>query len=129
MDKDLSIFANLLNLSGLSASLAMTDQAHTLFVPSNAAFVDMTIENFAELTNPKSRTNLIEFVKRYFISSKIHSRELTELKVITLTDGKTIPVSKSGYNTSVGGATIAVADIETSNGIIHVLNDVINVTK
>lgn len=129
MDKDLSIFANLLTLSGLNASMAMADQNHTLFVPSNEAFADMTIENFAELTNPKNRTDLVAFVKRHYISTKINSSELNGRKVITQGDDIVIPVSKVGYKSAVGGATIAVADIETSNGVIHVLDDIISITR
>jgi uncharacterized surface protein with fasciclin (FAS1) repeats len=37
MDKDLSTFANLLTLSGLNISLALTEP-HTLLVPTNEAF-------------------------------------------------------------------------------------------
>jgi uncharacterized surface protein with fasciclin (FAS1) repeats len=38
MDKDLSTFANLLTLSGLNISLALTTEPHTLLVPTNEAF-------------------------------------------------------------------------------------------
>jgi hypothetical protein len=49
MDKDLSVFANLLTLSG--HSLALTTEPHTLLVPTNEAFSKMSIKRFAELTN------------------------------------------------------------------------------
>ena len=43
MDKDLSTFANLLTLSGLDLSLALTTEPHTLLVPTNKAFSKMSI--------------------------------------------------------------------------------------
>jgi len=129
MDKDLSIFANLLALSGLDASLESLDQGHTLFIPKNEAFNDMTIEKFAELTHPENRAMLIEFVNRHFTGSKIHSSELSDANILDLEDSRKIKIYKEPNMVAIGGATVVAADIETSNGIIHVVDDVVNVTE
>lgn len=129
MDKDFSIFANLLTLSGLDTSLSMTDRAHTLFIPTNEAFKNMTIENFAKLTNPKNRAMLVKFVNRHFTGSKIDSRELTEFKVFNLDNNNRINVSNVGNSIVVGGSTVIAADIETANGVVHVVDNVINIAK
>lgn len=70
MDKDLSIFSNLVTLSSLTTSLALIDQTHILFVPCNDAFTSMTIEDFAKLTDSTNRMNLIKFVNEHFITTK-----------------------------------------------------------
>lgn len=127
MDKETSIFTNLLRLSGLDASLSMTDRSHTLFLPTNAAFKSMTIENFAELTDPKNRAMLTEFVGRHFTGSKIDSFQLTDSKILDAENE--IQIYKDGNTVSVGGATLIASDIETANGIIHVISDVINFEK
>jgi uncharacterized surface protein with fasciclin (FAS1) repeats len=58
MDKDLSTFANLLTLSGLNISLALTTEPHTLLVPTNEAF-SKCLKRFVELTNQKNKAELV----------------------------------------------------------------------
>ena len=128
MDKDLSVFANLLTLSGLSTSLALTDNMHTVFVPTNEAFDDMSIERYAELTNPKNRMMLVKFINRHITSSKIESRLLTESKAIDPDGLERIKISRAGSTIFVGGAAVIVADVDTSNGLVHVLSDYIKVS-
>ncbi|WP_179344283.1 fasciclin domain-containing protein [Winogradskyella ursingii] len=125
MDKDLSTFANLLMLSGLDASLSMTDKSHTLFIPTNEAFREMSIEDFAELTNPTNRAKLVDFVNRHFKGSKIMSNQLTESKVLDAENGDAIEITNYAGQVAVGGARVIAADIETANGIVHVVNDII----
>ena len=129
MDKDLSIFANLLTLSGLDTSLEMTDREHTLFIPTNEAFEEMSIEKFAELTNPENRAMLVDFVNRHFTGMKIDSNQLTESKILDLEGNNRIEISEVGNTVYIGGATVVASDIETANGVVHVVNDVINVSK
>jgi uncharacterized surface protein with fasciclin (FAS1) repeats len=71
MDKDLSTFANLLTLSGLNISLALTTEPHTLLVPTNEAFSKMSIKRFVELTNQKNKAELVLFMNDHFLSKKI----------------------------------------------------------
>lgn len=129
MDKNLSVFANLLNLSGLSISLAFVDNDHTLFVPSNEAFADMSIEKFAELTNPNNRVMLTDFVTRHFVKSKLHSFDIKEADVLDLDNDKTIEIYNGPDTITVGGANIINADIDTKNGVMHILNNYISVNN
>ncbi len=129
MDKELSVFANLVTLSGLNTSLALTDSELTIFAPTNAAFADMTIEKFAELTDPKNKTMLIDFVNRHFIGSKIMSSQLSDSNIIDMEGFKKIKISKSGNTVNVGGANVIKADIESKNGVIHVVDGTLNTSR
>ncbi|WP_179021117.1 fasciclin domain-containing protein [Winogradskyella forsetii] len=129
MDKDLSIFANLLTLSGLDASLKMTDKEHTLFVPTNEAFKYMTVNKFAELTNPKNRAMLVKFVNNHFISSKIESYRLTGTKILDLGGENKIEIAESGNTTFIGGAKVIASNIEKANGLVYVVNDLVNISE
>lgn len=128
MDKDLSVFANLLTLSGLNTSLAFTNFDHTVFIPNNEAFADMTIEKFAELTNPNNRAKLVKFVNRHFTSSKIYSSELEDANILDLDDGEKIKIYKDGNTISIGGAEINTADIDSKNGVVHIVDSIVNKT-
>lgn len=126
MDKDLSSFANMVLLSGLAQSMKMTD-GHTLFVPTNQAFNDMTIERFTHLTNPKNSTDLIAFVKHHVMPTKQMKFAFEDGQVITTPDEKEITVDQDSYdNVFISGSKIIKSDIEASNGVIHIVNGVID---
>lgn len=126
MDKDLSTFANLVVLSGLSESMKMTE-GHTLLVPTNDAFNDLSIERFTELTNPKNKTELMAFVRHHVMPTEQMLSAFEDDQVITTPDEKQITVSEDGYdNVFISGSKIIKSDIEASNGVIHIVNGVID---
>ncbi|QLG46529.1 fasciclin domain-containing protein [Costertonia aggregata] len=125
MDPNLSTFVNMVKLSGLAPSMLLTD-AHTVFIPTNDAFRDLSIEKFAELTDPKNQAKLAEFVKYHFLPSKQMDYEFKDSQVITDPSPNEISVSKDTYdNVFIGGAKIIRPNIEASNGVIHIVNDII----
>lgn len=126
MDKDLSTFANMVLLSGLAKSMQLTD-GHTLFVPTNQAFNDMTIERFTHLTNPKNSTDLTAFVKHHVMPTKQMKSAFEDSQVITTPDENEITVEEDTYdNVFISGSKIITSDIEASNGVIHIVNGVID---
>jgi len=126
MDKNLSTFVHLVNLSGLAPSMLLSD-AHTLFIPTNDSFRDMTIERFAELTNPKNKVELMKFVQYHILPNEHMKGDFKESQVITDAENKEISVSTDVYgNVFISGAKIIKPDIEASNGVIHVVNDYID---
>lgn len=126
MDENISIFADLLELSGLDISMLFADD-FTVFVPTNEAFGDLDVSRFEELTNPQNRAELLEFVKWHFVPDEVYSTQLEDNQVIDTEDDKYIPVSTNLHNNNVtvGGALIIRPDIQTSDGIMHIINGVI----
>lgn len=126
MDDNISIFADLVELSNLDASLLFADD-FTVFVPTNEAFGDLDVSRFEELTDPQNRAELQEFVKWHFMPNKVFTTGLEENQVIDTEDGKYIPVSTDMQNAviTVGGAQIIRPDIQSSDGIMHIVNGVI----
>ncbi|MFS4418219.1 fasciclin domain-containing protein [Maribacter sp. 2307ULW6-5] len=129
MDKNLSTFVNMVTLSGLAPSMLMTDD-HTLFIPTNDAFKDMSIERYMELTDPKNQSELITFVKYHALPNKYMKREFKDDQVITDPSPDEITVSKDVFdNVYVGGAKIVEPNIEGSNGVIHIVNALVTPNK
>ncbi len=126
MDKDLSTFANLVILSGLMESMQF-NEGHTLLVPTNEAFDEMTIERFTYLTNPKNLTDLTTFVKNHVLPTEQMMVKFDDNQVISTPDDKEITVSKDSYdNVFISGSKIIKSDIAASNGVIHIVNGVID---
>jgi uncharacterized surface protein with fasciclin (FAS1) repeats len=129
MDKDLSTFANLLTLSGLNLSLALTTEPHTLLVPTNAAFSKMSIKRFVELTNPKNKTELIKFLNDHFLSNKYSSYEFKQADIITTGNNTEIEIYKDSYYLSFGGARVIQGDIKSKNGVIFIIDGFIEPSR
>lgn len=126
MDKELSTFANLVVLSGLATSMKLTDDI-TLFAPTNAAFDEMTIERYTHLTNPKNQVDLINFVKHHIMPTKQMKSAFEDGQVITTPAEDEITVTEDIYdNIFISGSKIIKANIEASNGVIHIVNGVID---
>lgn len=120
-DPDLSTFNNLLRRSKLIADVD-TDDAFTIFAPTNAAFDAMPEGSIGELTGNEAR--LREVVAFHIAPGMYPEPELRELdEVATLAD-KEILVERLDWHTYVGGARIALADVAAENGFVHVIESV-----
>jgi uncharacterized surface protein with fasciclin (FAS1) repeats len=133
------------NLSSLTAALEKADLTTTLkssgsftvFAPTNTAFSAFLAANgYADL-NAVPVPVLKEILLNHVLSIKVKSSEISTGYVKTLAKGgasttNTISMyleKNSGVDInggkSNGGATVTIADIEASNGIIHVVDGVI----
>ncbi|MHC0440745.1 fasciclin domain-containing protein [Flavobacterium sp. 3-210] len=133
------------NLSSLVTALRKADLATTLkssgtftvFAPTNAAFsAFLTANGYADL-NAVPVPVLKELLLNHVLNTKVKSSEITTGYVKTLAKGtasttntismyleKNSGVDINGGKTN-GGATVTIADIPASNGIIHVVDGVI----
>lgn len=126
MHKNLSTFAALAKMANLEMKLDNLE-AVTMFVPTNKAFKDMPLEKFNMLTDPQNRAHLIRFVNRHILPSKVKAINLTNSKIIETAGEEEITVDGEmvGDVFYVGGAEVVKADIEASNGVIHIVNAVV----
>lgn len=126
MDDNLSTFVEMVEMSGLDVSLEFKED-FTVFIPINEAFGEMDKEQYKELTDPQNRAELIEFIKRHFLPNKVPSRRFNSSQLIVTSGEEEIPVSINRINNVIyiGGAQIIKPDIQTEDGIIHIVNAVI----
>lgn len=118
-------------LSTLVTAVVTADLASTLkgsgpftvFAPTNEAFAKLD-EGVLEvlLANP---TVLADLLKYHVVSGKVLSSDLSNTSVQTLLSGKSISVSVANGVTLNGTASVIEADIEATNGVIHVIDEVL----
>ncbi len=97
----------------------------TVFAPTDAAFAalpDGTVEN---LLLPENKDQLVAVLTYHVIPGKVMSADIAgqTLAVETL-QGSTVDINATS-GVMVDGATVTTADIEASNGVIHVIDRVI----
>lgn len=135
MDENLSVFVDLIEQAGLEASFEHLDNMEsvegvTIFMPTNQAFQDMSVERYEFLTDPENSNELRKVMQAHILPSEVPSIAFESNQRITTADGDEIDVTTEAQGTaiSIGGAQIMRSDIEASNGIIHIVDAVIDPT-
>jgi len=119
-NEDFSTLVSLVQAAGLVDALA-GEGPFTVFAPTNDAFakVPPVVVDFL-LANPDVLTTVLTY---HVVPGKVMSSDLAEGEVATL-QGQTVDVSLS-MGAMINNATVIAADIEASNGVIHVIDTVI----
>lgn len=100
------------------------DGPFTVFAPTDAAFAALPAGTVEDLLKPENKDKLTGILTYHVIPAKVMSTDLSEgLKAKTV-QGSEVTISLDG-GAKVDGAAITKADIEASNGVIHVIDTVI----
>tara|TARA_B100000941_G_C28468930_1_gene535267 strand:- start:80 stop:1432 length:1353 start_codon:yes stop_codon:yes gene_type:complete len=97
----------------------------TVFAPTDQAFVDAGI-NLAALNTEEGKAQLTEILLHHvYISEAVLSSQITDGAVLTMANGDNITITITDGSVMIGDATVTLADVATSNGVIHVVDKVI----
>lgn len=126
MDDDFATFAELLDYAEMETDLVFAED-YTLFLPVNEAFDELEVGTVEELLNPQNKVELHEFIKRHVLPNKIPVQEFQEMQVIQTADEEEVTVSTgmTEDDVTIGGAAIVKPNIETSDGVIHIVDGVV----
>merc|ERR1712176_800362 len=73
-----------------------------------------------------ARDDLADILKYHVLSgSSVMSADLAAAQDVTTLEGSTLTVTKEGSTVKAGSASVSTADIECSNGVIHVIDAVL----
>jgi uncharacterized surface protein with fasciclin (FAS1) repeats len=73
---------------------------------------------------PENKKKLAAILKNHVIREKTAAADVTGGRERTLGGGK-VELTKSDGTISFGGASVLIADMEASNGTVHVINAVV----
>ena len=101
------------------------DGPFTVFAPTDAAFAKLPAGTVEMLLKPENKAKLVAVLTYHVVPGKVMSGDLTGKKL----EAKTVQGSSVSIDATKGvmvdGANVTSADIETSNGVIHVVDTVI----
>lgn len=99
---------------------------YTVFAPSNAAFAALPAGTVDDLLKPENKDKLAAILTYHVISGVTKAADLpaTETDVTTV-NGKMVKVVAGADGAKVGGAKVTAADLEASNGVVHVIDTVL----
>jgi uncharacterized surface protein with fasciclin (FAS1) repeats len=118
--------------TALVAALAQADlvtalQAEgpfTVFAPTDAAFQAAGI-NLSEYDTPDEISVLTTILTYHVFAGAVASSEVTDGLTVTMLNGENATFSVTNGAVMVGGATVTLADVQASNGVIHVIDAVL----
>ena len=115
---------SLLNQAVTKAGLvsALSSGSLTVFAPDNAAFAASGITS-ATITS-LTEADVANILLYHVINSKIMSTGVPASDTVKTLQGKNLYASKNANGVFVNGIKVKTADIEASNGVIHVISAV-----
>ena len=96
----------------------------TVFAPTDEAFAALPAGTVETLLMPENRAQLIAILTYHVVAGKVMSGDLSNGMTAPTVQGSNITIMTDG-GVTVNGANVVSADIETSNGVIHVIDAVI----
>ena len=109
----------------------------TVFAPTNAAFDKLPEGTVATLVKPENKEQLQTILKYHVVSGKWNAKAIAKLikkgdgkAVIKTVSGGTLTAWTKGNNVYVtdengNSAKVTIADVNQSNGVIHVVDTVL----
>jgi transforming growth factor-beta-induced protein len=116
-----------LEAAGLVPALKGTGP-FTVFAPTDAAFAKLPPGTVENLLKPENKKLLIEILLYHVVPGNLTAAAIIALnppvKVETLA-GRSVLVTKDGDKLKVNNATVIIADVFATNGIIHAIDSVL----
>jgi uncharacterized surface protein with fasciclin (FAS1) repeats len=96
----------------------------TVFAPTDEAFAALPEGTVESLLQPENRDTLVSILTYHVVPGKVMSTDLSNNMMAPTVQGSDVTIMTEG-GVTVNGANVVTADIETSNGVIHVIDAVI----
>ncbi|PPB80759.1 putative surface protein with fasciclin (FAS1) repeats [Albidovulum inexpectatum] len=96
----------------------------TVFAPTDEAFAKLPEGTVENLLKPENKDTLVAILTYHVVPGKVMSGDLQDGMKAATVQGSDVTISLMG-GAKVNDANIVQADIEASNGVIHVIDSVI----
>jgi uncharacterized surface protein with fasciclin (FAS1) repeats len=96
----------------------------TVFAPTDEAFAALPEGTVETLLMPENKDQLIAVLTYHVVPGKVMSGDLTDGMMAATVQGNEITVDLTD-GVKIDGANVVTADIEATNGVIHVIDAVI----
>lgn len=96
----------------------------TVFAPTNEAFEALPEGTLENLLKPENKEQLVAILTYHVVAGKVMSTDLTDGMTATTVNGADITISLAD-GAKVNEANVATADVEASNGVVHIIDAVI----
>jgi uncharacterized surface protein with fasciclin (FAS1) repeats len=100
------------------------DGPFTVFAPTDEAFAALPAGLLDKLLLPENLESLTAILLYHVVDGAVYSGELLDGDTVTL-EGSSVTTLVTADGVTVNGANVTTADIAATNGVIHVINQVL----
>ena len=101
------------------------DGPFTVFAPTNEAFAKLPAGTVENLLKPENKAQLVAVLTYHVVPGKVYSKDLKNGMKAKTAQGSEVTITLKDGKAMVNNATVTTADIEASNGVVHVIDTVI----
>lgn len=98
---------------------------YTVFAPTNAAFEKLPAGTVDNLLKPENKDQLTKILTYHVVPGNVKAADLKDGQMVKTVQGQELKVRINGNNVMIGDATVTNPNIESSNGVIHVVDAVL----
>lgn len=97
----------------------------TIFAPTNAAFAALPAGTVDGLLQPDKKADLTKILTYHVVSGSVKAADLKDGQKVKTLQGEELTVSIKDGKVMINGANVTAADLEGSNGVVHVIDAVL----
>lgn len=97
----------------------------TVFAPTDAAFAKLPAGTVEELLKPENKEKLTAILTYHVVPGAVMAEQVTQLSEAKTVNGAMVKISAKNGKVMINDANVVTPNIETSNGVIHVIDRVI----
>ena len=97
----------------------------TVFAPTDDAFGKLPAGTLDDLLKPENKDKLVGILKYHVVPGAVMSSEVVKLDKAKSAQGQNIRIKVAEGKVKVNQANVIKTDVKSSNGVIHVIDEVI----
>jgi uncharacterized surface protein with fasciclin (FAS1) repeats len=101
------------------------DGPFTVFAPTDEAFAKLPAGTVESLLKPENKAQLQAVLTYHVVPGRIYAADAIKAGKAATVQGQKVTIEASEDGVTVDGANVVAADIDTTNGVIHVIDAVI----
>ena len=96
----------------------------TVFAPTDEAFAKLPPGTLETLLKPENKAKLQSILTYHVVAGRVMAQDVMKLTSAKTVEGQSVMIKTMNGSVMVGGAHVIKTDIMASNGVIHVIDEV-----
>lgn len=96
----------------------------TVFAPTDAAFEKLPAGKLEHLFKPENKEELVSVLNYHVLKGQRSTADIGKWNAAKMVQGQSAPITLTDGKVRIDGANVIVADVITSNGVIHGIDKV-----
>ena len=97
----------------------------TVFAPTDEAFAKLPEGTVENLLKPENKDQLVAILTYHVVAGKVMAADVTGISEAETVQGEKLAIKTDMGKVMINDATVTTADVEASNGVIHVIDTVL----